>query len=106
MNVLLHLNVWNGNCDGEGGSWTPIEGGGSGGITQLNVNIISSGDPDNYVGSVLTATGGEGFGSTGDALTPVYAWTRDGVGIPSTRGAVVTADVEGTYEVTATVVGP
>ena len=99
------LNVWNGDCDGNGGEWVPIEGGGSSGLIQLGVAIISSGKPDNYVGSTLTATGGEGLGSEG-AITPVYSWTRDGVTIPSNRGAEVTADVEGVYQVTATVQDP
>ena len=100
------LNVWNGDCDGNGGEWVPIEGGGgSGGLIQLGVAIISSGKPDNYVGSTLTATGGEGIGTEG-TIEPVYSWTRDGVPIASTRGAEVTADVEGTYEVTATVQDP
>ena len=98
------LNVWDGDCDGGGGSWVPIEGGSSAGLVQLGVAIISSGDPDNYVGSVLTATGGEGISSAGVVIDPVYSWTRDGIGIPSVRGTTVTADVAGTYEVTATVV--
>ena len=98
------LNVWDGDCDGGGGSWKPIEGGSSAGLVQLGVAIISSGDPDNYVGSVLTATGGEGISSAGTVIDPSYSWTRDNVTIPSVRGTTVTADVAGTYEVTATVV--
>lgn len=66
-------------------------------ITQTAVTVTSTGG--NALGSVLTAAGGDGEGAEGAALTATYAWT----GAKEGTGDEITADVAGSYTVTATV---
>ena len=74
--------------------------GGGAGIIQTGLTISS---PDNYVGSIITASGGEGYGPSGP-LVPTYSWTLDGVEIAGATGKTLEPLVAGTYQCTATVV--
>ena len=90
------LNIWD-DCDNPGNpSWTPISGAGGGNV-QGPVSIISS--SANELGSTLTAVGGNGIDEDGSAVTATYEWT----GAKTGNGSAILADVEGTYNVTATV---